>query len=86
MSESSESVASIAPFVFVCEWLGAHSRSQRFNTQEELEHHVCDDHKDLFKLKTFYRGCPIYKCLWEGYEKQLRDIFEVKICQVPLML
>jgi hypothetical protein len=49
MSESSESDASIAPFV--CKWLGAHSRSQCFNTQEELEHHVYDDHKDLFKLK-----------------------------------
>ena len=52
MSESSESVASVASIApFVCKWLGAHSRSQCFNTQEELEHHVYNDHKDLFKLE-----------------------------------
>ena len=45
----SESVASITPFV--CKWFGAHSRSQRFSTQEELEHHVYNDHKDLTNLK-----------------------------------
>ena len=48
MSESSESVASIPPYV--CKWLGAHSESQRFNTQEELEFHVFNYH-EKYKLK-----------------------------------
>ncbi|CAG8505416.1 3431_t:CDS:2 [Funneliformis caledonium] len=65
----SESVASIKPFV--CKWFGAHSR---FSTQEELEHHVYNDHKDLTNLKAFYRGFPIYNCPWEGCKKQLSDI------------
>ena len=34
----SESVVSMAPFV--CKWRDAHNRPQRFDTQEELEHHV----------------------------------------------
>ncbi|RIA93668.1 hypothetical protein C1645_735348 [Glomus cerebriforme] len=76
MSENSESIASLAPFV--CKWFGAHFKSQRFNTQEELEYHICNDHKDLFKLKTFYQGFLIYKCPWEDCKKQLSDISKIK--------
>jgi hypothetical protein len=57
---SAEDVVSIAPFV--CKWLGVHSRSQRFNTQKELEHHVFIDH-DLFKLKWVFQ-LLLEKNLW----------------------
>jgi len=71
-----ESVASIP---FVCKWFGAHLyRSQRFSTHEELEHHIYNEHKDLTKLKAFYRGSPIYNCPWEGCKKQLSDIPKLK--------
>ncbi|EXX71302.1 hypothetical protein RirG_079690 [Rhizophagus irregularis DAOM 197198w] len=66
----SESVASITPFV--CKWFGCHSK--RFSTQVDLEYHVYTDHQDLNKLKTLYRGLPIYNCPWEGCKYRLRDI------------
>ncbi|RGB26525.1 hypothetical protein C1646_720977 [Rhizophagus diaphanus] len=70
------SVASITPFV--CKWFGCHSRSKRFSTQEDLEYHVYTDHQDLTKLKTLYRGLPIYDCPWEGCKYRLRDISKFK--------
>ncbi|RIA93806.1 hypothetical protein C1645_735252 [Glomus cerebriforme] len=67
---------SIAPFV--CKWRDAHNRPRRFDTQEKLEYHIYNDHKDLTKLKVFYRERLIYKCPWEGCEKLPSDILKLK--------
>jgi hypothetical protein len=39
----------LAPFV--CKWSDSHLKQQRFNTQEDLEFHINNDHKDLSKLE-----------------------------------
>ena len=48
----SKSTIPVAPFV--CKWRDAHNRPQRFDTQEKLEHHVYNDHKDLANLKWVF--------------------------------
>ncbi|RIA79585.1 hypothetical protein C1645_840348 [Glomus cerebriforme] len=79
MSENSESIASLAPFV--CKWFGAHFKSQHFNTQEELKYHIyCKKQlSDISKIKEHLINhthqkpfkCPICNslCQFESLDK-----------------
>ncbi|RIA97117.1 hypothetical protein C1645_802005 [Glomus cerebriforme] len=68
----------VAPFV--CKRTDSHLKQQRFNTQEELEFHFDNDHKDvnISKLEIFRRGCRFFQCPWQECQRQESDIIKLK--------